>query len=365
MSCVRFSVAKQNKPRLEARTRSHAAADSTGRPGHVGDHVGPDGQEDGRGDPERDARCRGRRDHRRRQIRAQRGPQGVSGRPLRTGPDRQGRQDEPQSTETQGRGVRVGRDRTLPAQGGERRGDADRHVPGRREHASGRRRVPAAVGRPHALADIERQAQEGLRRHRRVGGAPVGAGLPVRVHGRCVAQKVLGRQRGERERPGDHRRRHGRATRGDLRGRGHEGGRRKLALVHHRYARTRAQRREIGDRRPVRRTGGRRGRTAARGALPAVHGPFRTQHPRQGQPQKQGLGGRRAEGRVLHGNEGQGVGEGRIRRRGDGVKEAQGGRQMPARGHRGDDDLSARRLSERASPPHPDQQHDRTAQPGD
>ena len=34
MSCVRFSVAKQNKPRLETRARSHAAADSTGPPAH-------------------------------------------------------------------------------------------------------------------------------------------------------------------------------------------------------------------------------------------------------------------------------------------------------------------------------------------
>ena len=56
MSCVRFSVTKHRKPRSEARTRSHAAADSTGRPGHVGDHPGPDGQEDCPGDPERDAR---------------------------------------------------------------------------------------------------------------------------------------------------------------------------------------------------------------------------------------------------------------------------------------------------------------------
>ena len=59
----------------------------------------------------------GRRDRRRRQIRAQRRPQGVPGRPLRTGPDRQGRQDEPEGAQAQGRGVLLGRDRTLPAQG--------------------------------------------------------------------------------------------------------------------------------------------------------------------------------------------------------------------------------------------------------
>ena len=32
VSCVRFSVAKQNKSRLETKARSHAAADSTGPP---------------------------------------------------------------------------------------------------------------------------------------------------------------------------------------------------------------------------------------------------------------------------------------------------------------------------------------------
>jgi len=57
----------------------------------------------------------GLRDHRRRPIRAQREAEGVPGRPLRAGPDRQGRQDEPQSTETERGGVRVGGDRTLPA----------------------------------------------------------------------------------------------------------------------------------------------------------------------------------------------------------------------------------------------------------
>ena len=44
------------KPGLETRARSHVAADSTGRPGHVGDHPGPDGPQERRGDVERDAR---------------------------------------------------------------------------------------------------------------------------------------------------------------------------------------------------------------------------------------------------------------------------------------------------------------------
>ncbi len=69
---------------------------------------------------------------------------------------------------------------------------------------------------------------------------------------------------------------------------------------------------ERDARRRSRRDHRRRGRIAARRPLPAVHGAFRAQHPRQGQPREQGLGGRRAEGRVLHGVEGQGAGEGGI-----------------------------------------------------
>lgn len=63
---------------------------------------------------------------------------------------------------------------TLPAQGAERRGGADRHVPGRRVHPTGRRHQPAAVERPHVLADALRQAQEGVRRDRRMAQPPVG-----------------------------------------------------------------------------------------------------------------------------------------------------------------------------------------------
>ena len=139
----------------------------------------------------------------------------------------------------------------------------------------------------------------------------------------------------------------------------------KLARIHQRHARARPQGREAGDGRPVRRTGGGCERIAARRPLPAVHGPLRTQHPRQGQPQKQGLGRRRAEGHILHGIEGQGAGEGGIRRQGHGGAETEGGRQMPQGGHRRDHDLPARRLPPRASPPHPNEQHDRTAEPRD
>ena len=42
-------------------------------------------------------------------------------------------------------------------------------------------------GRPHALADIERQAQKDLRGDRPVAHEAVGIRIPVRVRGRCVA----------------------------------------------------------------------------------------------------------------------------------------------------------------------------------
>ena len=57
----------------------------------------------------------GRRDHQRRQVRAQQREEGVQGRPLRAEPDRQGRQARGQGSETQGLPVRVRGDRTLPA----------------------------------------------------------------------------------------------------------------------------------------------------------------------------------------------------------------------------------------------------------
>ena len=110
----------------------------------------------------------GGRDRQRREIRAFRRTEGVQGRPLRPEPDRQGRQARAQGAQTQGRGLRVRGDRTLPQTRGKRRGGADRHVPGRRVHPAGRRHRPVAVGRPHAVPDIERQAQARVRRDRRV-----------------------------------------------------------------------------------------------------------------------------------------------------------------------------------------------------
>ena len=74
----------------------------------------------------------GGRDRQRRERREKRRKKGVPGRPLRAEPDRQGRQTRAQGPQAEGRGLRVGRDRTLPQARGERRGGADRHVPGRR-----------------------------------------------------------------------------------------------------------------------------------------------------------------------------------------------------------------------------------------
>ena len=80
----------------------------------------------------------GRRDRQRRQIRAQRGAEGIPCRSLRPEPDRQGRQARAEGAETEGRGLRVRGHRTIPAARAERRGIPDRHVPGRREHPAGR-----------------------------------------------------------------------------------------------------------------------------------------------------------------------------------------------------------------------------------
>lgn len=53
----------------------------------------------------------GGRDRQRREIREKRRKKGVQGRPLRTEPDRQGRQTRAQGPQAEGRGLRVGRDK--------------------------------------------------------------------------------------------------------------------------------------------------------------------------------------------------------------------------------------------------------------
>ena len=95
-------------------------------------------------------------------------------------------------SQAQGRPVRVGGDRTLPAAGAERRGVVDRHVSGRRQHAPRGRHQSAAVGRADALADALRQAQEGVRPDRRMAQPAAWGRVPVRVHGRCAATGAHG-----------------------------------------------------------------------------------------------------------------------------------------------------------------------------
>ena len=83
--------------------------------------------------------------------------------------------------------------RTLPASRAERRGGAGRHVPGRRQRASGRRHRPPAVGRADALPDALRQAQARVRGHRSMAEpSPGGPFVPVPVRGRRAATGARG-----------------------------------------------------------------------------------------------------------------------------------------------------------------------------
>ena len=82
-------------------------------------------------------------------------------------------------------------------------------------------------------------------------------------------------------------------------------------------------------------------------------------------PSSRPMGRGRAQGRVRDGITRIGVGQGRAGRHRDGGAETQGGRQVPARGHRRDHHVPAQGLPGRASPAHPNEQHDRTVEPGD
>ena len=70
--CTIF-IRQNKKPRLEARRRNHAREHHTDRPEPARDQARPADHREDDADPQRDARRRGRRDHRGRQIRAQRG----------------------------------------------------------------------------------------------------------------------------------------------------------------------------------------------------------------------------------------------------------------------------------------------------
>ena len=221
------------------------------------------------------------------------------------------------------------------------------------------------MGRPHALADIERQTQEGVRGHRLVAHEAVGIGVSVRVHGRRVAQALLGRARGERERARRHRRGLRGSPGGHRRRRGHEGGRGQLGAVRQRHDRTRPQGRPAGGRRPVRRARLHGQFHAAEGEVPAVHGALHAQRALQdaAHPQAMGVGG--PEGDIRHGIPGIRPGKGGVRRRGDGGQEAEGRRELPARGGRRDDHVLAAGVPGRTPQAHPHEQHDRAIEPGD
>ena len=76
------------------------------------------------------------------------------------------------------------------------------------------------------------------------------------------------------------------------------------------------------------------------------------------------MGVRGPEGRVRHGVPGIRVGQGRDRRRGDGVQEAEGRRQPPAGGDRRGHDLPAAGVPGRAPQEDPHERHDRTGPTG-
>lgn len=99
--------------------------------------------------------------------------------------------------------------------------------------------------------------------------------------------------------------------------------------------------------------------------VPAVHGAFHAQRALDDAAGPQGMGGRRPEGDIRHGKPGIRAGQGRDGRHGDGVQEAEGRRELPARGRRRDDDLPTRRVPGRAPQAHPHEQHDRAVEQGD
>lgn len=131
------------------------------------------------------------------------------------------------------------------------------------------------------------------------------------------------------------------------------------------HDRTRPEGRAPGGRRPVRRTR-RHGRLdAAQGEIPAVHGAFHAQRALEDAADTPRMGVRRPQGHIRHGIPGIRPGQGRTGRHGDGIQEAQGRRELPARGRRRDDDLPAGRVPGRAPQEDPHEQHDRAAEQGD
>lgn len=85
---------------------------------------------------------------------------------LQLEPDRQGRQARAEGAETEGRGLRVGGDRTIPAARAERREIIDRHVPGRRGQLRDPQRHLHLEPRVQQMGRRVRRRGHGRRGHR-------------------------------------------------------------------------------------------------------------------------------------------------------------------------------------------------------
>ena len=193
----------------------------------------------------------------------------------------------------------------------------------------------------------------------------VGIRIPVRVRGRRVAQAILGRARGERERPRRHRRQHGGPARGHRGRRGHARGRGQLGAVLPKHDRTRVEGRQTGGRRPVRRTRLHGQLDAAEREIPAVHGALHAQRALQDAAQSQGMGVRRPEGHLRAGKPRIRHGQGRDGRGRNGGTQAQGGRELPPRGRRRDHHLPPAGVPREPWDQAAHEQHDRAIEQGD
>ena len=294
-----------------------------------------------------------RRDHGRREIRTNRRTQGVPCRPLRTQPDRQGQQVGAEGAETEGRGLRVRGHRTLPAQGAERRGVPDRHVPGRRVDDTGQLpwgdRMPSQtlsdkLKRVYAEIDEWRNRplgseypyvfMDGVWHKRSWGGSVENVGILVAIG---VDSEVIGVTEGMKE----DRASWEQFVRGMI-----ERGLKGVRLV-------------VGDRCA--------GLVATVNSMLPDAGYQRcTVHFMRNVLSKTPPGHREWVSAALKAVFAMESRESALAKAETVATEMdQGGGQLPQGGHRGDDDLPAARVSRGAPQAHPHEQHDRTAQPRD
>lgn len=307
----------------------------------------------------------GGRDRQRREIRAFRRTEGVSGRPLRAEPDRQGRQARAQGAEIEGRPVRVRGDRTLP-QTRESVEEAliDMYLAGvstKQVDDTGQllwgdrmpsRTLSGKLKRVYDEIDEWRTRPlddecpyvfvDGVWHKRSRGESMENVSILVDIGvSKDGHREAVGVAEGMREDSASWEQ----FFRGMV-----ERGLKGVRLV-------------VGDRCA--------GLVAtvdsmlAEGGVPAMHGALLAQRALQGaaQPPRMDVGG--PEGRVRRGVPGIRVGQGRDRRRGDRGREAEGRRQLPAGGDRRDHGLPAAGVPGRAPRAHPHERHDRTAQPRD